>query len=51
MEEGSRIKALEGDDCKQITYKVCQLANTNIKMDNIEIADRSKNHSLRLEWR
>ena len=42
----SRIKAFERDNYKQIIYKVCPLAKTNIKMDNIEIVHIIKNGSI-----
>ena len=46
MVEVSRIKVFEGENFKQLTFKVCQLAKTNIKMDNVEIAHRITNGSI-----
>ena len=50
MVDVGRIKAFDGENCKQIIYKVCQLAKTNIKIDNIEIAHRIKNGSIIMKF-
>ena len=46
MVEISRIKAFKGENCKQLIFKVRQLAKINIKIDNIEIAHRIKIDSI-----
>lgn len=46
MVEVCGIKAFEGEDCKELIFKVSQPVNTNIKMDNIEIAHRIKIDSI-----
>ena len=50
MVEVCRIKAFEGEDCKELIFKVSQPVNTNIKMDNIEIAHRIKNRSIIMKF-